>query len=105
MKAPVFERIEIYESFKLIPQNLYVFVTTFGKKYGEFNPLSFAAAKFRLKTPSTTALMFASGKIVCTGAPSEDSAHEAIMKYFRMVHSVVPSAVCLDICIEVNLTR
>jgi transcription initiation factor TFIID TATA-box-binding protein len=71
------------------------------KKYGEFNPLSFAAAKFRLKTPSTTALMFASGKIVCTGAPSEDSAHEAIMKYFKMVHSVVPSAVCLDICIEV----
>ena len=27
------------------------------KKYGEFNPLSFAAAKFRLKTPSTTALI------------------------------------------------
>jgi len=45
--------------------------------------------------------MFASGKIVCTGAPSEDSAHEAIMKYSKMVHSVVPSAVCLDICIEV----
>lgn len=75
-------------------------VTKKRKKYGEFNPLSFAAAKFRLKTPSTTALMFASGKIVCTGAPSEDSAHEAIMKYFKMVHSVVPSAVCLDICIE-----
>jgi transcription initiation factor TFIID TATA-box-binding protein len=70
------------------------------KKHGEFNPLSFAAAKFRLKTPSTTALMFASGKIVCTGAPSEDSAHEAILKYFRMVQSVVPSATCLDVAIE-----
>jgi transcription initiation factor TFIID TATA-box-binding protein len=44
--------------------------------------------------------MFASGKIVCTGAPSEESASHAIMKYFSMVHSVVPTAVCLDICIE-----
>jgi len=69
-------------------------------RYGEFNPLSFAAAKFRLKTPSTTALMFASGKIVCTGAPSEESAHQAIVKYFKMVHSVVPTAACLDFCIE-----
>jgi transcription initiation factor TFIID TATA-box-binding protein len=70
------------------------------KKHGEFNPLSFAASKFRLKTPSTTALMFASGKIVCTGAPSEESAHEAILKYYRMVQSVVPEACCLDFVIE-----
>ena len=70
------------------------------KKHGEFNPSSFAAAKFRLSSPSTTALIFASGKIVCTGAASEDSAEVAILKYFRMVNSVDVKAVCIDICIE-----
>jgi transcription initiation factor TFIID TATA-box-binding protein len=70
------------------------------KKFGEFNPSSFAAAKFRLSSPSTTALIFASGKIVCTGAASEDSAIVAILKYFQMVNSVDSHAVCLDICIE-----
>jgi len=70
------------------------------KKYGEFNPSSFAAAKFRLSSPSTTALIFASGKIVCTGGASEESAEVAILKYFRMVNSVDPKAVCIDICIE-----
>jgi transcription initiation factor TFIID TATA-box-binding protein len=70
------------------------------KKYGEFNPTSFAAAKFRLRVPSTTALIFASGMVVCTGAASEESAFVAIMKYYQMVSEIVPQAVCLNIRIE-----
>lgn len=70
------------------------------KKYGEFNPTSFAAAKFRLRSPSTTALIFASGMVVCTGAPSEESAYVAIMKYFRMVSEIAPWAKCLNVRIE-----
>lgn len=62
----------------------------------EFNPATFAAAKIRLRNPATTALLFASGKIVCTGAASEFSAYVAILKYFRMVNSVTRDVHCLD---------
>ena len=70
------------------------------RKHGEFNPRSFAAAKLRLRSPSSTALVFASGKIVCTGAASESAAHVAVMTYYRMVSEVTPGAVLLDIRIE-----
>jgi transcription initiation factor TFIID TATA-box-binding protein len=70
------------------------------RKHGEFNPRSFAAAKLRLRSPSSTALVFASGKIVCTGAPSESAAHVAVMTYYKMVSEVIPRAVVLDVCIE-----
>jgi len=70
------------------------------RKHGEFNPRSFAAAKLRLRSPSSTALVFASGKIVCTGAASESAAHVAVMTYYKMVSEVTPRAVLLDIRIE-----
>ena len=70
------------------------------QKHGEFNPRSFAAAKLRLSSPSTTALLFASGKIVCAGAGSEAAAHVAVLRYYKMVCEVVPNALCLDICIQ-----
>ena len=70
------------------------------RKHGEFNPRSFAAAKLRLRSPSSTALVFASGKIVCTGAASESAAHVAAMTYYKMVSEVTPKAVLLDIRIE-----
>ena len=34
----------------------------------EYNPKRFAAVIMRLRDPKTTALIFAAGKIVCTGA-------------------------------------
>ena len=70
------------------------------KQHGEFNPTSFAAAKFRLRCPSTTALVFASGMVVCTGAPSEHSAYVAMMKYYQMVVAIAPWATCLNVRIE-----
>jgi len=70
------------------------------KKHGEFNPSSFAAAIFRLQTPATTALIFASGMVVCCGAPSEASALVAITKYYRMVADVSPYALCLNVAIQ-----
>jgi len=70
------------------------------KQYGEFSPASFAAAKFRLRTPSTTALIFASGMMVCTGAASEESAFVAVMKFFKLVNEVVPIACCLNVKIQ-----
>jgi TATA-box binding protein (TBP) (component of TFIID and TFIIIB) len=34
---------------------------------GEYNPSTFAAVQLRLSNPRTTALVFASGNVVCTG--------------------------------------
>ena len=35
--------------------------------HGEYNPNTFAAVQLRLSFPRTTALVFASGNVVCTG--------------------------------------
>lgn len=37
----------------------------------EYNPKRFAALIMRIRQPRTTALIFSSGKMVCTGAKSE----------------------------------
>ena len=38
----------------------------------EYNPKRFAAVIMRIREPRTTALIFSSGKMVCTGAKSEE---------------------------------
>jgi transcription initiation factor TFIID TATA-box-binding protein len=72
------------------------------KCHAEFDPRSFAAAKLRVMNPQATALLFASGKIVCTGAPSEESARVAVTEIYRMVSAIMPPAVTalLDVKIE-----
>lgn len=59
------------------------------KCHAEFDPKSFAAAKLRLASPQSTALLFASGKIVCTGAASETSARVAVTEIYRIVSSIM----------------
>ena len=39
----------------------------------EYNPKRFAAVIMRIRDPRTTALIFSSGKMVCTGAKSEQA--------------------------------
>ncbi|KAJ8442942.1 hypothetical protein Cgig2_019515 [Carnegiea gigantea] len=46
----------------------------------EYNPKRFAAVIMRIRDPKTTALIFASGKMVCTGAKSEDQSKLAARK-------------------------
>lgn len=43
----------------------------------EFNPRRFAAAIMRIREPKSTALIFRSGKMVVTGAKSEEIAKQA----------------------------
>jgi len=43
----------------------------------EYKPKRFAAAIMRIRDPKTTALIFASGKMVCTGAKSEEESENA----------------------------
>lgn len=44
----------------------------------EYHPDQFPGLVFRLKAPKTATLIFSSGKMVCTGAKSEDQAMKAV---------------------------
>jgi transcription initiation factor TFIID TATA-box-binding protein len=49
----------------------------------EYRPEQFPGLVFRLKRPKTTTLIFASGKMVCTGARSGKESRTAIMKIVK----------------------
>ncbi|MDA4132250.1 MAG: TATA-box-binding protein [Thaumarchaeota archaeon] len=49
----------------------------------EYHPEQFPGLVFRLKTPKTATLIFSSGKMVCTGAKSEDLARKAVNEVVR----------------------
>ena len=49
----------------------------------EYRPEQFPGLVFRLKRPKTATLIFNSGKMVCTGAKSENEARSAVMKVVR----------------------
>lgn len=54
----------------------------------EYNPRRFAAAIIRIRDPKTTALIFASGKMVITGAKSEEDARSAARTFAKVVQKV-----------------
>uniref|UniRef100_A0A5K3FJ38 TATA-box-binding protein n=1 Tax=Mesocestoides corti TaxID=53468 RepID=A0A5K3FJ38_MESCO len=54
----------------------------------EYNPKRFAAVIMRIREPRTTALIFSSGKMVCTGAKSENEARLAARKYARIIQKL-----------------
>lgn len=59
------------------------------KADGSSPPLQrFAAVIMRIREPKTTALVFASGKVVVTGAKSEDDARLAARKYARIIQKL-----------------
>lgn len=49
----------------------------------EYRPKQFPGLVFRLKRPKTTTLIFATGKMVCTGSKSEKQARSAVRKIVR----------------------
>lgn len=51
----------------------------------EYRPKRFAAAIMRIREPKTTALIFASGKMVCTGAKSEIESLDATKMYAKRI--------------------
>lgn len=54
----------------------------------EYNPKRFAAVIMRIREPKTTSLIFASGKMVCTGAKSEEQSRLAARKYTRVIQKL-----------------
>ena len=61
---------------------------TLHARNAEYNPKRFAAVIMRIHEPKTTALFFSSGKMVCTGAKSEESARLAARKFARIIQKL-----------------
>lgn len=61
---------------------------TLRARNAEYNPKRFAAVIMRIREPRTTALIFSSGKMVCTGAKSEDDSKLAARKYARIIQKL-----------------
>lgn len=66
----------------------------------EYNPKRFAAVIMRIREPKTTALIFASGKMVCTGAKSEEHSRLAARKYARIIQKLGFDAKFMDFKIQ-----
>lgn len=63
----------------------------------EYNPARFHGLVMRLREPRTTALIFQNGKIVCTGAKSEQDALLASKKFARIVQKLGFNVCFIDI--------
>ena len=54
----------------------------------EYNPEQFPGLVLRIKEPKTSALIFSSGNIVCTGARTMDDVKEAIKKIIKNLEKI-----------------
>jgi len=64
-------------------QNIDLHAVVKGYPSVEYRPEQFPGLVFRLKRPKTATLIFASGKMVCTGAKSENEARRAVKRVIR----------------------
>ena len=81
MTLPVIQMQNVVCTFNLGTDSVSLRDLALGTPFVEYNPKKFAAATARLIYPRTTALCFASGNMVCTGAKNEDLARLAALKY------------------------
>ena len=83
---------------------------------GDYNPAGFAAVQIRLLRPAATALVFASGRLVTTGACSESAALTSIYIFYRMIRNLHPdlaiqqieiqnivAAACFGKCVQLDM--
>src|SRR3989344_6927623 len=54
----------------------------------EYNPEQFPGLVMRIKEPKTSALIFSSGNIVCTGAKSMSKVKEAVGKIIQNIEKI-----------------
>ena len=66
----------------------------------DFNSVKFAAATMHMLDPRVTLLTFGSGKVVCTGAKSEEEARTACRRMVTVMHNMGVAAQMLDFVIE-----
>jgi len=82
---PSFELQNVVATFNLGVDHLDLRAIALHKPFVEYNPQKFAAASLRIRKPRTTALAFASGNMVCTGAKTEIESRLAGRKYVRLL--------------------
>jgi len=82
---PTFELQNVVATFNLGVDCLDLRAIALEKPFIEYNPQKFAAATLRIREPRTTALAFASGNMVCTGAKTELESRLAGRKYVRIL--------------------
>ncbi|MBI3052188.1 TATA-box-binding protein [Candidatus Woesearchaeota archaeon] len=66
----------------------------------EYNPEQFPGLVIRIKEPKTSALIFSSGKVVCTGARSMDKVEESIRKIIKSLEKI---GIRISIKPEINI--
>ncbi len=54
----------------------------------EYNPEQFPGLVIRIKDPKTSALIFSSGKVVCTGARTIPDVHESLKKIIKSLEKI-----------------
>jgi transcription initiation factor TFIID TATA-box-binding protein len=84
-ELPKFELQNVVATFNLGVDHLDLRSIALEKPFIEYNPQKFAAATIRIREPRTTALAFASGNMVCTGAKTEIQSRLAGRKYVRIL--------------------
>ena len=82
---PAFELQNVVATFNLGVDHLDLRAIALEKPFIEYNPQKFAAATLRIRQPRTTALAFASGNMVCTGAKTELESRLAGRKDVRLL--------------------
>ena len=82
---PEFTLQNVVATFNLGVDHLDLRAIALNKPFVEYNPQKFAAASLRIREPRTTALAFASGNMVCTGARTELESRFAGRKYVRIL--------------------
>jgi len=85
LALPAFELQNVVATFNLGVDHLDLRAIALEKPFIEYNPQKFAAATLRIRQPRTTALAFASGNMVCTGAKTELESRLAARKYVRIL--------------------
>jgi len=85
LALPAFELQNVVATFNLGVDHLDLRAIALEKPFIEYNPQKFAAATLRIREPRTTALAFASGNMVCTGAKTELESRLAGRKYVRLL--------------------
>jgi len=76
-------RIENVVSSATLNQSIDLNAVVKGNPLVEYRPEKFPGLVFRLKKPKTAILIFSTGKMVCTGAKSENESKKAVLKVVR----------------------
>ncbi|HYC20292.1 MAG TPA: TATA-box-binding protein [Candidatus Bathyarchaeia archaeon] len=71
-----------------IGQEIDLTQATLALEGADYDPKRFPGLVYRTKDPKTAALLFRSGKIVCTGAKSIDEAYKGIENVFQSLRNI-----------------